>query len=81
MSAVLSAPVPRRRGRKPCCSRELAIRVIHLRRQGLSYTAISAALNAEGILTPNGRLWRKGYVERVLHTLYVRDLEEEISAD
>jgi hypothetical protein len=81
MSAVMSAPTPRRRGRKPCCPRELAIRIIQLHQQGLSYAAIAAILNAEGIRTPNGRLWRKGYVERVLHTLYARDLEEEIGAD
>jgi hypothetical protein len=79
MSAVLPAPTPRRRGRPPCCPRELAIRIIRLRRQGLSYGAISAVLNAEGVPTPTGRpRWHKAYVDRLLHTRYVKELIEEI---
>lgn len=79
MSAVIPAPAPRRRGRPPCCSPDLAIRIIRLRRQGLSHAAISDILNAEGIPTPAGRpLWRRNYVERLLHTRYVQDLAEEL---
>lgn len=71
----MSAREPRRRGRPPCCSRELAIRVIKLRYQGLSYAQICIALNAAGIPTPAGRpLWRKAYVDRLLRTNYARDL-------
>ena len=75
-------PVPGRRGRPPCCPRELAIRVIQLRRQGLSYAAISDVLNADGVPTPTGRpLWRKAYVDRLLHTRYVRDILESGACD
>ena len=82
MTAVLPAPVPGRRGRPPCCSPELAIRVVQLRRQGLSYGAISALLNAEGVPTPTGRtLWYKAYVDRLLHTQYVRDIMESEAWD
>jgi recombinase len=69
----------RRRGRPPCCPRELAIRVIHLRHQGLSYAQISAVLNAEGIPTPAGRArWHKTHVDRLLHTQYARDVMAEL---
>jgi hypothetical protein len=78
VNAVIPAPASRRRGRPPCCPPELAIRIIRLRRQGLSYAAISATLNAAGIPTPTGRpLWRKAYVDRLLHTRYVEDLVRE----
>jgi hypothetical protein len=74
----MSTPAPRRRGRPPRCPRELAVRVIRLRRQGLSYAAISVVLNTEGVPTPTGRpLWRKAYVDRLLHTQYVRDILKE----
>ena len=77
MSAVMPPRAHRRRGRPPCCPRELAVRIIQLRRHGLSYAAISAVLNTEGIPTPTGRpLWRKAYVDRLLHTQYVRDIVE-----
>jgi hypothetical protein len=77
LSAVTPAPPPRRRGRPPCCPRELAIRVIQLRHRGLSYAEISAALNADGVPTPAGRaLWRREYVDRLLHTQHVRDIIE-----
>jgi hypothetical protein len=42
------------RGRPPCCPRELAVHIIELRRQGLSYRTISTVLNSEGISTPAG---------------------------
>ena len=77
MSLATPSPTRGRRGRPPCCSRELAIRVIRLRRQRLSYAQISDVLNAEGIPTPAGRpLWRKEYVDRLLHTQYVRAIIE-----
>lgn len=82
MSAVASVLTPRRRGRPPCCPRELAIRIVQLRRQGLSYAAISAVLNAGGVLTPAGRpRWRKEYVDRLLHTRYARDIMESETWD
>jgi len=42
----------RGRGRPPCCPPELAVRVIHLQAEGLSYGRIAALLNAEGVPTP-----------------------------
>jgi hypothetical protein len=55
----------------------LAIRVIQLRRQGLSYSQIRDVLNAEGTPTPLGRpLWTKAYVDRLLHTKYAREIME-----
>lgn len=81
MSARAPLPQPRRRGRPPCCSRELALRIIGLERRGLAYGQIAAVLNADGVPTPMGRaLWRKSYVDRVLHTRYVRELKEELAA-
>lgn len=78
MNAAALAPPPRRRGRPPRCPRDLALQVVMLRRQGLSYEQISAVLNAKGIPTPTGRpRWRKSSVDRLLHTRYVRDLIEE----
>jgi hypothetical protein len=75
----VSATAPRRRGRPPCCSPELAIRIVGLRRQGLTYAQISAVLNTEGVPTPLGRArWLRSSVDRVLHTQYVRDILEEV---
>jgi len=74
----MSAPKIRRPGRPPCCPRELAIRIVCLRRQGLSYTQICEVLNAEGVPTPMGRpRWSKSSIDRVLHTQYVRELIED----
>ena len=67
----------RRRGRPPVCTRELALRVVRLQRQGLSYREIAVALNAEGIRTPFGLPWRKAHVDRLLHTRYAREIIEE----
>lgn len=58
------------------CTRELALQVVRLRRQGLSYREIAVVLNAEGIPTPLGLPWRKSYVDRLLHTQYARDIME-----
>ena len=69
---------PRGRGRPPSCSRELAIRVASLRRQGLTYMQICIALNAGDIPTPMGRpKWGKSHVVRLLSTKYVRNIIEE----
>lgn len=77
----MSAPKPQRRGRPPCCTDELAVRVIGLRRQGLTYTQISVVLNAEGVPTPMGRpRWLRSSVDRLLHTQYARDILREGSA-
>jgi hypothetical protein len=47
----------------------------------MSYAAISVILNVEGILTPAGRpSWHKIHVERLLHTMHVRDLAEKLGA-
>jgi hypothetical protein len=79
MTAPLPPSTQRRRGRPPCCPRELAIWIVQLHHQGLSYMQISAVLNAQGIPTPMGRpRWRKSYVDRLLHTQYVRDLIGEV---
>jgi hypothetical protein len=75
VSATLPVPQPRRSGRPPICPPELALRVVELRRQGLSYDAISAALNREGVPTPAGRpVWQKSYVNRLLHTRYANEI-------
>jgi hypothetical protein len=80
VSAAKRTSKRHRRGRPPCCPQELAIRIIELQRQGLSYAKISGVLNAEGTPTPLGRpLWRKGYVDRLLHTQYVRDIIAELA--
>ena len=71
----MSAAQLRQRGRPPCCTPELAIFVIGLRRQGLTLAQISAVLNREGVPTPDGRLiWQKSYVDRLLHTRYAREI-------
>jgi recombinase len=57
------------------------VQVIELHRQNLSYAQISAVLNAQGIPTPTGRpLWRKGHVDRLLHTQYVCDIIAELAS-
>ena len=75
MSASHPEPQPRRPGRPPACPLEIVVRVVELRRQGLSYTEISVVLNREGIPTPAGRpVWQKSYVDRLLHTQYAREI-------
>jgi hypothetical protein len=82
MSAPAGSPSLRRRGRPPSCSRELAVRVISLRRQGLTLAQICIVLNAHGIPTPTGRpLWQKSYIHRLLHTQYVREIIEESASN
>ena len=75
MSAV-AQPMRRSCGRPPCCPPELAKRIRRLRDSGLSLRQIRDVLNTEGIPTPMGRpFWRKSYVDRVLKTKYMRELE------
>jgi len=79
VSAVVPAPANRRRGRPPCCSRELAVRTIELRQAGLSYAQICTVLNTEQVPTPmGGSRWLKSHVDRLLHTHYVRDIMTEL---
>lgn len=79
MSALVPASVNRGRGRPPACSRELAVRVIELRRRGLSYAQICTVLNAEQVLTPmGGSRWLKSHVDRLLHTRWVQEIIEEL---
>jgi hypothetical protein len=78
-TAVL--PQPRRPGRPPSCSRELAERIIKLRHTGLSYAQICSVLNVEQIPTPlGGPRWQKSHVDRLLHTRWVQDITEELGA-
>jgi Recombinase len=74
--STATSPVGRRRpGRPPCCPPEVAVRVLELRRQGLSYAAISTLLNEDGVPTPTGRpRWQRSYVDRLLHAQHVVDL-------
>jgi hypothetical protein len=68
-----------RRGRPPCCPRELAVRIIQLHRQGFSYQGISDLLNGGGVPTPLGRSqWSKSSVDRLLHTRYAQDMRAEL---
>lgn len=81
MSTGAPASANRGRERPPCCSRELAIRVIELRRRSLSYAHICDALNQEQVPTPmGGSRWLKSHVDRLLHTRYVENLIEELEA-
>lgn len=75
----MSAPSPvRRAGRPPACPLAVVIRVVELRRQGLSYAEISVVMNREGIPTPAGRpVWQKSYVDRLLHTRYAREIWDQ----
>lgn len=78
MSVLYAVPPSRRPGRPPACPLEIVIRVVELRRQGLSYAEISAELNREGIQTPAGRpIWHKSYVDRLLHTRYAKEVWDQ----
>ena len=75
----MSAGEGRERGRPPCCPRDLAIRIIRMQKQGLSYAQICEALNADEVPTPmGGNRWLKSHVDRLLHTRYARRLREEL---
>ncbi len=67
------------RGRPPCCSHELAVRIIQMRARGLSYAKICDVLNAEQVSTPTGgSRWLKSHVDRLLHTKYAREISQEL---
>lgn len=69
----------RRRGRPPCCTRQLMMEIITLRRQGLSFNGIAANLNERSIPMPQGRgHWYKSAVERLLKTQHARAIEAEM---
>lgn len=79
MSALSAAAS--RRGRPPCCPPEVLAKVIRLRRQGLSLSAIGAALNTDGVPTPSSRsLWTKSHVDRLLHTRYAHEFIDALDA-
>lgn len=79
MSAVLTQP-PRRVGRPPCCSPEVARRILELKDEGYSLRRTAKQLNDEALPTPMGQAkWDKSHVWRVLGTLYMRDLENQTS--
>ena len=72
----------RRPGRPPSCPAELILRIHDLRREGLSYAAISNELNADGIPTPAGRpRWYRSYVDRLLHTRHARQVIKAAGQD
>ena len=75
MSTAGSPAQVRRLGRPPVCPLEVVLQVVSLRRQGLSYAAISSILNAQGLPTPAGRpRWQRSYVDRLLHTRHVEEI-------
>lgn len=79
MTAGSAPSTQRGRGRPPCCSRDLALRIIRLRARGLSYAKICDVLNADQVQTPmGGSHWLKSHVDRLLHTKYVQELGEEL---
>jgi hypothetical protein len=63
------------RGRPPACPPELALRMIQMRRAGMTYEAISDVLNAEGVPMPcGGSRWLKSSIDRILHSRYATRL-------
>jgi hypothetical protein len=79
MSASDEDPRRKRRGRPPLCPRKTCLFVIELQEQGLSLARISATLNERGMSTPTGQSeWTKSDVDRLLRTMYIRDLKEEL---
>jgi DNA-binding transcriptional MerR regulator len=80
VTTVDSRP-PRRAGRPPCCSPELAKRIRRFKDQGYSLQGIADLLNAEGVPTPLGSApWTKSHVYGLLGRLYVRDIPEEAAS-
>lgn len=76
---LLSRPVNAGPGRPPICPASLILRIDDLRREGLSYAAISDVLNADGISTPGGGpRWHRSYVNRLLHTRHAREVIEQL---
>ena len=64
-----------RRGRPRLCSDDVLLRVVAMRKKGLTLQAICDTLNAEGVPTPSGgpRWWRS-HVSRLLHTRGAREM-------
>jgi len=80
MTTPNGSTLPRKAGRPPCCSRQLAVRIIQLRHRGLSYEQIANVLNAEQVPTPmGGTRWLKSHVDRLLHTRWVQDIISELN--
>lgn len=75
MTAVDGEPVRRGRGRPPVCTPELAIRVIGMRRQGMTYAQIANSLNALHVLKPSGQPgWTRPGVVSFLRRRYVKEI-------
>jgi Recombinase len=74
-AAIVTTPRP---GRPPACPRETVMRTITLRDQGMSYQKIADTFNAEGVQTPEGSLWLKSSVDRLLHTQHAEAIRREM---
>lgn len=77
----MSATTTERRGpgRPPCCPREVAVRIVELRQQGLSLNKICQVLNDNHVPTPEGGTrWCKSHVDRLLHTRYANAIRTEL---
>ena len=62
-------------GGPPVCTRELAIQVIGMRRQGMSYMQIVNSLNAHHVLKPSGQPgWTKSSVVGFLRRQHVKEI-------
>lgn len=58
------------------------MRIVRLRRRGLSYDQIANLLNTERIQTPmGGARWLKSHVDRLLHSRWVEDIIKELGED
>ncbi|WP_280454185.1 recombinase family protein [Nocardia brasiliensis] len=56
-------------GRPMLCPQPVLSRVLTMRQAGMSYSAISTALNQEGIATPSGGTrWQRCHVWRLVRT-------------
>lgn len=67
-----------RKGRPPCCPKEIIIRILVLTAQDYSLSQIADLFNSENVPTPTGRSrWYKSMVERTTKTLYARSIEME----
>jgi hypothetical protein len=79
MNGVLTQ-LRRRVGRLPCCPPETAQRILELRNLGYSLRGMAKLLNDEALPTPMGRTkWSKSHVYRVLGTLYIKELGNQLA--
>jgi transcriptional regulator with XRE-family HTH domain len=70
------------RGRPPQVDPDVVARIWRLRYEsGLSYGQIANLLNADGIRLPGGSRWLRSSVDRVLHTLYSRQVAAKLGLD